>query len=667
MSKKLERKDCFFGLHLDLHPRKEDIALGADITEENIKKLLMRTKPEHVAYDCKGHEGYAGYPTEVGTSSPEIVKDSLAIWRKVTREMGVLLGIHYSGVWDFLQVKEHPEWARVDENGGKDTQATSTFGPYVDELLIPQLKEIITKYKVDSVWLDGECWGTAIDYSPAALKAWHEETGHADAPKSKDDPGWFEWKMFQRRHFEKYLCHWIDEIHKFKDGLQAASNWAYTTMMPKQPVAKVDFLSGDFDPFLSVDRARTEVRYLTNTGIPWELQSWGFDLVEEQDECLKLPAQLKQEAGVVMMHGGGYMIYFPPTRSGYINDTIIDTAGEVADFCHERKELCFKSTSVPQIAVLYSARTQFDLSDRVYTWWGTPLNDIEGVLHALLELHYSVDIMAEFMLEKRIKEFPLLVIPDSYKLTHEFIHIVINYVKEGGNLLLLGCKAAKLFKENLGVEFEGEPGNVNATLAHQGNKVSVRGNWQDIKVIDAQILAYRYNADGAQNRSSYMDIRDEGVSEVHAKTVHKKVAATLKKLGKGKIAAVYGPICNMYFHNHHPYMRKFIGEIVEQLFPEPLVKVNAPSYVDMSLRRTSMGDLSIHLLNLANLPVSERRAFLEYVAKIHSIGVELKTVVKPKEVIWEPYGEILSWSWDNGVLTTTVPVLGIHGVIVIKI
>ena len=81
-----QRKNAFFGLHYDLHPHKDDTVLGADTSEENIARLLDRVRPDYVQYDCKGHAGYTGYPTEIGWASPGIVQDALAIWRKVTRE-----------------------------------------------------------------------------------------------------------------------------------------------------------------------------------------------------------------------------------------------------------------------------------------------------------------------------------------------------------------------------------------------------------------------------------------------------------------------------------------------------------------------------------------------------------------------------------------------------
>ena len=129
LKRPLPRRDAFFGVHFDLHPNAQDTVLGVDVSEEMISAVLDRVRPDYVQYDCKGHAGYAGYPTHVGWPSPGIVKDSLAVWRKATKDRGIGLYIHYSGVWDTKAVQEHPEWARVDAQG----QA----GPRQDERLRP--------------------------------------------------------------------------------------------------------------------------------------------------------------------------------------------------------------------------------------------------------------------------------------------------------------------------------------------------------------------------------------------------------------------------------------------------------------------------------------------------------------------------------------------------
>lgn len=641
---RLPRKDCFFGLHFDLHPGKQDTVLGADVTDEMVAELLDRVHPDFIQYDCKGHAGYTGYPTKVGYASPGIVKDSLAIWRKVTAERGVGLYIHYSGVWDDVALEHHPEWGRVDENGKLDPSHTGTFGPYVDELMIPQLKEVTAAYDLDGMWVDGECWGAQLDYSPAALEQWTRETGFQDAPKGRSEPQWLAWKMFNRRQFEKYLRHWVDALHAFNPTLQITSNWAYTTFVPKPIVAKLDYISGDFTPMMSVDRARTEARYLANTAMPWDLMAWGFNWTGATSHSLKPAVHLEQEASVVLMQGGGFQIYYNPTRSGYVCDEIVDITGQVSGFCRARQSVSHRSVSIPQVAVLLSSETLWDRMDSVYTPFGM-YDELEGALHGLLESHYSVDVLAEHQLQPRLSEFPLVVIPDCYKLTDEFRSALLAYVGNGGSLFLMGEKCARLFTPELGVDLVGEPANVAAELKAPMGVVNENGVWQSVKLTAAEPIAYRYPT---------RDTRTGG-----------EVAATVMKYGKGKIAAVYGPIAGNFFATHHPFLRSFIGDVAHRLFPEPAVTIDGPPCIDIALRRTNDGKLSIHLLNRANVPNSDQYGAIDFVPPVGPIRVQMKVAEQPKSVEWIPDGGHLKWSWADGTLSATIPSVHVHGVVVV--
>jgi hypothetical protein len=641
----LLRKDAFFGLHFDLHPQAADTVLGADISEANLRDLLDRVRPDFVQYDCKGHAGWAGFPTAVGWASPGIVNDSLALWRKVTREKGVGLYIHYSGVWDSKAISEHPDWARVGPDGKRDSQATSVFGPYVDELLIPQLKEVTAKYDLDGVWADGECWGARLDYSPRALAAWKAETGFADAPKDRADPRWLQWKMFQRRAFERYLSHWIDAVHTARPALQLTSNWMYTSFAPKPVEAKLDFLSGDYSPSLSVDRARLEARYLASTGMPWDLMAWGFDKGQGLGWSIKPAPQLMQEASVVLMQGGGFQIYHTPTRSGYIVEPIVAQEEAVAAFCRDRQAVSHKSSSVPQVALLLSSESFWDRSDAVFSPSDDVFLELEGALHALLNLHYSVDILAEHQLASRLKEFPIVVIPGWHKLTDGFREELTAYVERGGSLLLLGEPSARLFAPLLGAELEGAPAQRPTELATPDGPVNADGAWQRVEVTTARAAGFVHPT---------RDTRKGG-----------EAAATVNVFGKGKVGAVYGPVASVYFRSHHPWLREFVGGLVKELYPDPAVLVEGPSTLDVALRRTADGRLSVHLLNTSGLPIPDRYGFTDAIPPLENIGVTLRLPARPSAVSWVPDGGRLKWSWSDGLLRVTVPRLAIHGVLVV--
>ncbi len=640
----LPRSEAFFGLHFDLHPGKNDTSLGADIREENIVELLTRVQPDWVQYDCKGHAGYTGYPTKVGWPSPGIVQDSLAIWRKLTRARGIGLYIHYSGVWDTAALEHHPEWARVDAGGNRDTNITSVFGPYVDELLIPQLKEVCSAYELDGVWVDGECWATQLDYSPAALAAWKAESGLDAAPKHRGEPHWLEWKMFQRRAFERYLEHWVDALHEARPGLQITSNWMYTTFAPQPVRAKLDFLSGDFTPLGAVDRARLDARYLSSVGHPWDLLAWGFLWGGNVQASLKSAVQLQQEAAIVLSQGGAFQVYYTPTRSGHISESIIAIAGEVADFCRARQEFCHRSTTIPQVALLLCAAEQLERSDAVYAPWGTT-GELEGALHALLECHYSVDVLAEHQLLPRLAEYPVVVLPDTSLLPDDLKAALLDYVRSGGNLLLLGEKCARLFELHLGVTLDGAAASEAAELAVESGLVNANGAWQNVTLTTGEPLAQRF---------ATRDTHQPG-----------KVAATLVACEKGRIAAVYGPIAVQFLQSHNPLLRRFLGGVMARLLTSPEVELDAPPTVELVLRRTRTGQRAAHVINLAGQPQANRLV-IDTIPATGPMRLRWRLAERPTSLEWVPGEEEVSWTWQDGVLEATLPSVVLHRALVVR-
>jgi len=64
-SKIKRREDSFFGIHSDFHARAEDnVVIGKTLEEKDIREVCELLKPDFVQIDCKGHPGWASYPTK---------------------------------------------------------------------------------------------------------------------------------------------------------------------------------------------------------------------------------------------------------------------------------------------------------------------------------------------------------------------------------------------------------------------------------------------------------------------------------------------------------------------------------------------------------------------------------------------------------------------------
>ncbi len=434
---RLRRPDSYFGLHFALHPTENDTVLRRDVTEAMISKPPPATKPDFVQYDSKGHPGWLGWPSKVGPSAPGIVKDSLELWRRVTARRGVALYIHFSGVWDSEAVKRHPEWARLDADGKPDVNQTSTYGPYVDQLMIPQLREAATKYDLDGAWVDGECWATKPDYRP----------GQTGLPKSAKDAGWQEFLDKDREQFRQYVRHYIDELHRTNPKFQIASNWLYSTMVPEEPTLPVDFLSGDYLGNAPISTARLEARYLAQNDRPWDLMAWGFQQAQSNaiGHVHKPTAQLQQESSVVLAQSGGFQIYYVPTRAGHFDDAHINTMALVGRFCRARQKVSQKTQTVPQIGVVFSKHSLYRTANKLFGGWGKANDPARGCLDALLACNWSVDILPDWKLAKIAAQYPVIVLPDWADPGTATAETLKSYAKAGGKLVVCGAQNAALF------------------------------------------------------------------------------------------------------------------------------------------------------------------------------------------------------------------------------
>jgi hypothetical protein len=445
---RMKRADAFLGIHFDFHAGEDCDRVGARTTPEMVQQVIDRVRPDYIQIDCKGHRGYSSYPTSVGNPAPGFVGDPLRVWRDVTRERGIALFMHYSGVWDYHAVSVHPEWAAVNADGKPNDKATSVFGPYVDALLIPQLRELAGEYGVDGVWIDGDCWGTTLDYGQNAVHAFCQQTGATAAPRTAGEPDWNRWMDFQREGFRRYLRHYVDELKASHPDFQVISNWAFSDHMPEPVSARVAGLSGDFSPDDSVNSARFAGRCLEDQSVPWDLMSWSFSRKTRKQ---KPAVQLMQEAAVVLALGGGYQAYFKQDRDGAVRDPAeMDVMAQVARFCRDRQANCHRSVAVPQIALLYSTAGHYRESPRLFHWAGSNgVAVLRQALTQMLQNQYGVQILSEHHLQDKMQQWPLIVVPGWTHLEPDFRDQLAAYARSGGRLLLIGPGPSELFQAEL--------------------------------------------------------------------------------------------------------------------------------------------------------------------------------------------------------------------------
>jgi len=638
-----KRADCFFGIHMDFHATAADNEIGKTFTAETIDSFLTAVKPDFVQVDCKGHPGYASYPTKVGSQTGGYTKDILKIWRQVTLKHNVALYVHYSGLKDIKAVHDHPNWARVTADGSLDDENTGYMGAYADSLLIPQLKEI-ADYGVNGAWVDGECWATNLDYSQAMAKRFTNETGLTSLPKLPTDPNYKQFVEFNRTAFRRYLGKYIDAVHAYSPAFQITSNWSYSSMMPEPVDVNVDYLSGDVAGQNCVYNAAFQARCLALQGKPWDLMSWGFTYSFEPDGNLAGPkslTQLEQEAAEVTAMGGGYQSYFTQNRDGSIKPWYFNLMAQLGNFCRARQPFCKGVHTIPQIGLWYSTHSVRNQTNQVYGWGSRQL---EGNLSMLLDGRNNVEILMDHQLAKKIDQYPLIIIPEWTGLDTALQAQVLQYVRQGGNLLVTGAEAVEAFKPFLGVAFTGAPVKKDIYIGLNNQLSVVKASMQAVvPEHGTATIGQFYTTD---------DFRFGTGNPV----------ATVANLGKGRIAAIYINLGEAYYNYMATGYVKIISSVVENLMPTPKAQVTGSDYIHTALTEKN-GKWYVHIINTAGSHFNSKVYAYDSIPATATLNLQINASKPVKSVVLQPAATNLSFTTKNGVVYVKVPPVKVASII----
>ena len=645
----LRRKDSFFGLHFDFHAGKEDKDIGKTLTREMIDSLLTLVKPDFIQVDCKGHPGISSYPTLVGTPPSGYTQDILKLWRDVSRQHGVALYVHYSGVYDRRAMELHPAWAVRNKEGKIDPDKASLYGPYVDSLLIPQLKELSSRYGIDGVWVDGDCWAAQLDYSPAAQAAFARNTGLKSLPRSDRDPGHAAFVEMNRVSFLDYVQRYASALHRFDPSIQVASNWAYSSFIPRPVSAEVDFLSGDLTPVNSVYSAAFEARCLSAQALtyhePWDLMSWSFTMDWDRSglQTTKSVVQLSQEAAEVIVMGGGFQAYFTQNRDGSIKPWQIQTMKGIATFMRARQPFLHGARPIPQIALLYSGIAHEKELQELFS--NGHLDRIKGTLNALLDGQQAVEVLMEHHLKGNMKRYPLIIVPEWDTLQAEFRNELLKYAADGGKLLITGAEPCKLFQDVSGSTFHNPVQQGIRWLGYSGALAAMEGKFQEASPLPGTRTFGEFHAE--------QDMRSSKIP-----------AATIAPYGKGEIGMVYADFGENYMRNRTDVQRKFLTGLVTELFKDPIVTVKGSHLVHVAVDSAG-GRLVVNLIN-AGGPHSDRNVFsYDELPPIGPLTIDMR-IPKPSKLTLQPANKDIPFTYADGRVTCQVNAVSVHDIIVVE-
>ena len=332
-------------------------------------------------------------------------------------------------------------------------------------------------------------------------------------------------------------------------------------------------------------------------------------------------------------------MYFRQNEDMSFQPASFDIMREVADFVLPRRDYCKGIKPIPQIALFYSTAGWKQKVNDIYRPFG--VNGIRGIMNALLDGQQAVEVLMTHHMEKRMEEYPVIVVPEWEVMEPEMIARLKEYVKKGGNLLVIGSEATVLFDDILGVQGVGERGA--SCLGFDNRFVDIQGKFREIRCEQGtEELARLYQTN---------DFRFPSGS-----------AATIHKYGKGKVAGVYMNIGESYLSTTSPVFRDFLSELIGNLFPEPLVSVKGSHRVHV-IPSEKDGRMLIQLVNTSGDHANRSVKGIDEIPELRDLNVVVRSEERPKKVLLQPDGRPLRFDYVDGKVTFVVPDLKIHDIV----
>jgi hypothetical protein len=675
--------DQTFNLLIDYYPEVPVRPYGSGATRENLLRWLRPLDLGYVCIYAKGHSGRTTYQSELGTAHPMLAHDMPALFREVADELDIKLVLYYSGLVDGIAALRHPDWCMRNHDGSKSAdldaskksiegdwqqELVRTFmlyplcplSDYFEEWVHPQIREMLA-YNPDGIWIDGDWPGPC--YCHRCEERFRRETGHTGPLPIAGDgtPAGRAYREFfvgLTREWRSRLRNAIQTIDP--NCLYSSGN--INTHCASTPA--LDWRSGDFfSPRLSRFMQSCAMRRYTNQGVPYDAYTVDTAFVHhltQRRSRTKTMQRMLQEGAGVLANGGmwGYWTY--PMPNGALIPSRMKQAAHAREWTRQREETCHGTQAVAWTAIL-EIDQHHTIANDMHSW---------GACKALIELHRSPQIIDDSQLAPDMPH-DLLIIANQDALSDappELFSSLRTWIENGGKLLTTGSTVENpAMQELLGIRLKKKAvlheGHV---LLPDGMPASMHDPWDNVEPTEAESWFPLYRSWDDQNidmRVYSTNYPMDGVMDEENPHDAGFPAATIRRLGKGVAAHVPCGIFQNYWSLGEAPLRRWIGQMLDELQPEPLFQTDALCFVEVALREKN-GRLLIHLVNgnpgrdtavsyTSDLTVDD-------IPPVGPIQCRVRCAVPPETATLEPGGEKLPFTFQDGVLEVSVPRLEIH-------
>ncbi len=367
----------------------------------------------------------------------------------------------------------------------------------------------------------------------------------------------------------------------------------------------------------------------------------------------KPTAALEFETSQMMAHGARSSIGDQLHPRGVLDAAAYELIGKVYQRIAQREP--WLEGAVPQTQVgLFKTPTSATRTDESIS------KSDEGATRMLVQLRQQFNVVRA---ETDLSTFELLVLPDSIPVDAALAEKLKAYLAQGGKLLMSGTSGLNTDATRtllpLGIEPEGWSPFTTTYFRFAGettDHVMYERGVRARPAAGSQTLAWVVEP--------YFERAWDHFSS-HKQTPSDRLTGYAAALVHGSVGYISAPVFSAFaLHGNLPY-RHLMGEVLKQLLPQPLARMDGPSGAEIAVNRQGKRTVA-HVLYFPAERRAEKLDLIEDIVPLYNLKLAVKLPQAPGKVYLAPEGVPLVFTYEDGYVNVTLPELHGHAMIVME-
>ncbi|WP_099352547.1 alpha-amylase family protein [Fredinandcohnia onubensis] len=653
----------FRQIHLDFHTSPYIPGIGSEFNPEEFADVLEKAKVNSITCFARCHHGHLYYDS---TLFPEIIHPHLTNENLLKEQIeachkrNIRVPIYITVQWDDYISKKYPEWLARDVNGepiyhpepNKDKGFYSHLcvnSPYIDYLKA-QTQEVLDSLPVDGLFFDIV---NPLECSCDNCRNGMEKEGLN--PNSREDRISYGQKVIDQ--FKLDLTAFIRESNKECSIFYNRGHitTAHRSVRDAYTHFELESLPGGEWGY---QHFPITARYARNLGLDSLGMTGKFHTTWGDFHSFKNKAALEYECFRSLALNLKSMVGDQLNPNGKISQPVYDLIGSVYSQIEAKEPWCKNAVHLVEIGVF----TPEEYLDR-QSLGGLP-PAIMGITRMLEEGGHQFDIIDS---QSDLEKYKVLVLPDTIPVNEQLENKLEHYLENGGKLIAsyqsgLQPDHKKFALSSLGVELVGEApfspdflvprGTLGKGLPETEHVMYQKG--LQVRVLEGtEVLV--------ETKVPYFNRTEEQFCS-HLHTPSSEETGYPGVVRKGSSIYFMHPIFSQYNQYAPHWCKQLFLNALEQLLPEPLIKHNGPSTMQVTINEQENNGV-IHLLHYIPERRSEKLDIVEDVIPLYQIDLSVHLPKKITGIRCVPENISLNFTEKDGRINFSVPKIEGHQMI----